>query len=228
MKNGVLPLHKACHNKIAVTPFLDFVASYRGPLQEEGGLSKVCTSDGFDQNAFKLMKRSGYDFGKPPVLGIVVEARPYGLNDTQKMIRKQGGGVITPRIGLGYVPFQPVKISGWCKELQSLVQYITMEEADAEDGDQATSSSRVLVLDKLQLLMLQGCPTMFNRMGNHRAPKLFVFQRLKRDSQPKPSIFTRIAKGKKPSGSSPAQAESSMFNRLGDASERSRASSVLP
>jgi len=38
-----------------------------------------------------MMKRSGYDFSKPPLLGSVVEARPYGL-DTQKMIQKQGLG----------------------------------------------------------------------------------------------------------------------------------------
>jgi len=28
------------------------------------------------------MKSSGYDFSKPTPLGIVIEARPYGLNDT--------------------------------------------------------------------------------------------------------------------------------------------------
>jgi len=58
------------------------------------------------------MKRSGYDFSKPPFLGSVIEARPYGLNDIQKMIQKQDGRFVTPRIGLGYVPSQPVKISG--------------------------------------------------------------------------------------------------------------------
>ena len=57
------------------------------------------------------------------------------------------------------------------------------------------------------------------KTGKDRAPKLFMFQRLKEDSQPKPSILIRIAKGKKPSGSSPVQAESSVFNRLGEANE---------
>jgi len=82
------------------------------------------------------MKRSSYDFSKPPLLGIVIEPMPYGLNNTQKMIQKQGGRVVTPRIGLGNVPFQPVKISGRHKEDQSLVQYITTEEADNESGEQ--------------------------------------------------------------------------------------------
>jgi len=50
------------------------------------------------------MKRSVYDFSKPSLLGNVIEVRPYGLNDTQKMIQKQGGAVVTTKIGLGYVP----------------------------------------------------------------------------------------------------------------------------
>jgi len=56
------------------------------------------------------MKRSSYGFSKSPLLRSVIEARPYGINDTQKMIPKLGGEVITPRIKLGYVPSQPVKI----------------------------------------------------------------------------------------------------------------------
>ena len=58
-----------------------------------------------------------------------------------------------PRIGLGYLPSQPVKISGRYKEEQSLVQYITTEEADSEGSDQPTSSSRALVNDRLQPFM---------------------------------------------------------------------------
>jgi len=98
----------------------------------------VHTSDGFDPNVYKLIKSSSYDFNKPPLLGSVIEA--YGLNDTQKRIEKQGGRVVTPRIGLGYVPSQRVKISGRRKKKQSLVKKITMEEVDHEGDDQATSS----------------------------------------------------------------------------------------
>jgi len=43
--------------------------------------------------------------------------------------------IMTPRIGLGYVPSQPVKISGRRKVEQSLVEYITTEEANNEGGD---------------------------------------------------------------------------------------------
>jgi len=49
---------------------LGFFASSRALLQEKGGLSKAHTSDGFDPNAYKLMKRFDYDFSKPPFLVI--------------------------------------------------------------------------------------------------------------------------------------------------------------
>jgi len=139
-KNGVLQLRKPCHKKMAVAPLLGFASYSRGLLQEEGGLPKVPTSDRFDPNAYKLTKRSGYDFSTPPLLGSVIEARHYRLNDTQKMIQEQGGGIVTPRIGPGYRPSQPVKILGRHKEEQSLVQCIMTEEADNEGGDHATSS----------------------------------------------------------------------------------------
>jgi len=64
--------------------------------------------------------------------------------------------------------------------------------------------------------------SVFNRIGKDKFPKLFVFERLKRDSQAKPSIFTRIARGKKPSGSQPAEIESSVFNRLGESNKVQR------
>jgi len=49
------------------------------------------------------MKRSNYDFIKPSLFESVIEERPYGLNDNQKRIQKQGAKVVAPRIGLGYV-----------------------------------------------------------------------------------------------------------------------------
>jgi len=51
--------------------------------KEEGSLQKARISDGFDSNVYK-MKRSGYDFSKPPLLGSVIETRPHGLSDTRR------------------------------------------------------------------------------------------------------------------------------------------------
>ena len=53
-------------------------------------------------------------------------------------------------------------------------------------------------------------------MGKDKAPKPYVFLRLKGDRQPKSSVITIITGGKKPSGSSPAQAESLVFNCLSE------------
>ena len=39
------------------------------------------------------------------------KAKPYGINETQKKIQEQGGVVSVPKVGLGYVPPQPVRIS---------------------------------------------------------------------------------------------------------------------
>ena len=72
---------------MAITPLLSFVASSKGLLEEESDLPRVRTSYGFNLNVYKLKKKSYYDFSKPSPLGNVIEAKPYGLNDTQQMIQ---------------------------------------------------------------------------------------------------------------------------------------------
>jgi len=78
--------------------------SSKGLLQEEVDLPKVSTEDGFDPNAYKLLRKSGYDFNRPVPLGCVIEAKPYGIYETQKRIQEQGGVVAVPKVGLGYLP----------------------------------------------------------------------------------------------------------------------------
>jgi len=51
-------------------------------------LPKVRTDDGFDPNAYKLIKKSSYVFDKPVSLGYVIEAKPYYINETQKKIQE--------------------------------------------------------------------------------------------------------------------------------------------
>jgi len=50
---------------VARAPLFGFVVSSKGSLQKESDLPKVRIDDGFDLNAYKLMKKSGYDFNKP-------------------------------------------------------------------------------------------------------------------------------------------------------------------
>jgi len=78
---------------MVAAPLPGSIASLNGLLQEEGGQLRARISDGFDLNAYKLMKKSGFDFSIPPLLGSVIEARPYGLNDTQKMIQNRVVGL---------------------------------------------------------------------------------------------------------------------------------------
>ena len=97
-------------------------------------------------------------------MGHIIEAKPYGLNDTQKMIQRWGGGVVTLRIDLGYISFQPAKISGWHKDKQSLIQYIALKEANDDVGDTATSNSKVSIFDRLQPYASQQCASVCSRL----------------------------------------------------------------
>jgi len=110
-ENYVLPV-----SKMTKAPFLVVVTSFKGLFQEESNLPIVHTSDGFDSDAYKLMEELGYNFSKLPSPGHVIDEKPCGPNDAQKMVQKHGDGIVTPSISRGYMPPQPVKISRWCED----------------------------------------------------------------------------------------------------------------
>ena len=68
------------HRLMTKTPCFGVATSSKGLLQEESNLLMVHTSDGFDLNAYKLMKESRYDFSKPSSPGYVIDAKRYGPN----------------------------------------------------------------------------------------------------------------------------------------------------
>jgi len=68
----MLPTHKASQSKVVRAPLAGFVVSSQGSLQEEVDLPKVRTNDGFYPNAYKLLKKFGYDFNRPGPLGCVI------------------------------------------------------------------------------------------------------------------------------------------------------------
>jgi len=72
----------------------------------------VRTIEGFDPNAYKLMEKVGYDFQNPATLERVVEVKPHGFNETHKKIQEQAGSAGVSKVGLGFTPPQPVRISG--------------------------------------------------------------------------------------------------------------------
>ena len=74
------------------------------------------TKEEFHPNTYKLIEKASYDFQNPAALGKVVEVQPHGLNETQTNIQEQGGSVGISKVGLGFTPSQPVRISGRRKD----------------------------------------------------------------------------------------------------------------
>ena len=76
------------------------------------------------------------------------------LSPTELMARKgsykvKGGNVATPKVGLSYVLPQSVRISGRRKEKQALAQYITAEEANDYEGENAKTNPKTAVFARL-------------------------------------------------------------------------------
>ena len=76
-------------SKMTKAPPLGVATSSNSLLQEESGLPMARTSDGFDPDAYKLMEELGYHFSKPPSLRYIIDAKPYGLNDKQKVVQNR-------------------------------------------------------------------------------------------------------------------------------------------
>jgi len=123
--NATVPTPKAGQSKVSRPPLAGFVISSSG----SDNLPNARTKDGFDPNAYKLMEKAGYDFQNPTTLGRVVEAKPHGLNETQRKIQEQGGSVGVSKVGLGFMPSPPIKISGRRKGKQSAVQHISAKKS---------------------------------------------------------------------------------------------------
>jgi len=82
--NATVPAPKAGQSKVSRPPLAGFVVSSSG----SDNLPNAGTEEGFDKNAYKLMEKAGYDFQNLPTLGKVVEAKPHGLNETQRKIQE--------------------------------------------------------------------------------------------------------------------------------------------
>jgi len=100
---------------------------------------------------------------------------PYGINQTQKRIQEQGGFMAFPKVGLGYAPPQLVRISAQCKDKQSLVQYITVEETTESDEENVKNKPRSSVFDRFQSSTPQGHTSVFDRVGNCKMLKSSIF-----------------------------------------------------
>ena len=54
----------------------------------------------------------------------------HGLNETQKKLKQQGYAVQPSKAGLGFVPFEPIKISVKTKKIKASTQHITIEDME--------------------------------------------------------------------------------------------------
>ena len=58
----------------------------------------------------------------------------HGLNESQKKLKQQGYAVKPSRAGLGFVPFEPIKISAKTKKTKASTQHITVEDMEESSG----------------------------------------------------------------------------------------------
>jgi len=142
------------------------------------------------------MEKAGYDCNNPVALRKVVEVETHGLNKIQKKIQEQGGLVEVPKVGLGYTPVQPIRISGRPKAMQNVVQHISAEEIGKSEDENAQPPIKPFVFDRLQPSALRKHSFVFTRIKGGQNPKSSVFWRVKNCAQPKPSVFNRISKAR--------------------------------
>ena len=79
----------------------------------------VSTKKGFD--TYTLVERSGYNFQNPTTLRKVAEVKSHGLTETQRKIQDQGDSVVVSKVGLGFTPPQPIRISRRRKDKQLVI-----------------------------------------------------------------------------------------------------------
>ena len=75
----------------------------------------------------------------------------HDLNETRKKLKQQGYVVKPSRAGLGFVPFEPIKISAKTKKTKANTQHITVE--DMEESSGSNSPPRISVFDHIEALI---------------------------------------------------------------------------
>ena len=101
-------------------------------------------NEGFNPKAYKLLSMTGYDFTASSWLGELrletTGEKMYDLNGTRKKLKQQGYTVKPSRVGLGFVLFEPIKISVKTKKTKASTQHITVDDMEEIVG-------RILILE---------------------------------------------------------------------------------
>ena len=85
----------------------------------------------------------------------------YDLNGTRKKLKQQGYTVKPSRVGLGFVLFEPIKISVKTKKTKASTQHSTVEDIEESSG---SNSPQISVFDRIEALITQA--SIFTRLGS--------------------------------------------------------------
>jgi len=144
------PLPKLNNSDISKPSVPEFVRPLQNVARHES-LPIKRTKEGFDPNAYKLMSKAGYDFSQSSLLGElnpdITGERTCGPNETQKRLKEWGYVIDSSRVGLGFTPSAPVKISAIRKEKKANAQHISIEVVKEEEEPKSTR--RASVFDRL-------------------------------------------------------------------------------
>ncbi|KAL0355652.1 UNVERIFIED_CONTAM: hypothetical protein Sradi_4012100 [Sesamum radiatum] len=144
----------------------------------------------FSQKAYHLLAKSRYDFSAPSRLNKLnlelAGEKIHRLSKAQHKLRKQDFRVDQPRLGLGFIPDELIKIHTRKEAKYATVQYISADKGKS-DENQKPNDNRISV---------------FKRLGNPTA-RASVFERLGRASEDTSSNTRRRQRG-------------SVFDRLGE------------
>ena len=77
-------------------------------------------------------------------------------------MKQQGYAIKPSRAGLGFVPFEPIKISAKTKKTKASTQHITVE--DMEESSGSNSHPRISVFDRIEAPITRA--SVFTRLGN--------------------------------------------------------------
>ncbi|KAL3502074.1 hypothetical protein ACH5RR_036523 [Cinchona calisaya] len=184
------------------------------------------------------MANAGYDYRNPPfpweLNPEVMGEKMHSLNETQKMLRKEGHRISPPRSGLSFMPPEPIQVTLKGRNEKKTTHYITVEEASDEQGKQL--SPQKLVLDHIELLGTRA--SVFDRIGisiqkkrnNGLSSRSSMLQRIQMDglpSQEHSSIFGRQSSPKSQDDQSNSGLHPSVFHRLGTFKDRDNKSEGL-
>ena len=145
------------------------VKSLRDQTKQEFFLGKII-DEGFNPKAYKLLAKTGHDFTSSSQLGELspeTTGEKHCLNETQKKLKQQGYAIKPSRASLGFVPFEPIKISAKTKKTNVSTQHITIEDMKESSG--SNSPPQISIFDRIEAPITQA--SVFTRLGDFNQVK---------------------------------------------------------